>query len=257
MQHHFPKKIGAVSIILFAVFLFVYSCTNNKPKDDQATSDLTTSKKADPFLNHRDSVPSPQQYNGPLFVLSHDYPKTAAPLVNPSWQQALHGQPISNANAIAYIDSLKSYVAANVLPFFINNKEWTAAKYGWFQEPWMGSQREAIQGVYFGNPNPAGMFTSLREDEDGYALVLYDSLAAYTVGQIWGTTGQKINLANDAAQFKEGSVIVKLAFSNINYPQWPVMQGAETFSIYDTVSTSENPQKGYQVRKVSFFRWIS
>jgi hypothetical protein len=254
MKNHFPRKIGAVTIILFAVFLFVYSCTNNKPKDAQTTPDVTTSKKADAFLNHRDSVPSQQQYNGPLFVLSHDYPKTATPLVNPSWQQALRGQPISSVNAIAYIDSLKSYVAANVLPFFTNNKGWTAAKYGWFQEPWMGSQREAIQGVYFGNPNPAGMFTSLREDEDGYALVLYDSLAAYTVGQIWGTTGQKINLANDAAQFKEGSVIVKLAFSNINYPQWPVMQGAETCSIYDTVATSENPQKGYQVRKVSFFQ---
>jgi hypothetical protein len=109
-------------------------------------------------------------------------------------------------------------------------------------------------GAYLGNGNPANIFKTLKEDEAGYALVLYDSTAGYTVGQIWGKTGQKVNLANDAAQFKEGSVIVKFAFSNNNYPAWPVMEGAQTFSIYDTIATSENPTKGYQVRKVSFFQ---
>jgi hypothetical protein len=98
------------------------------------------------------------------------------------------------------------------------------------------------------------MFKSLKVDEAGYALVLYDSTAAYTVGQIWGKTGQKINLLNNAAQFKEGSVIIKLAFSNINYPDWPVMKDAPTFSIYDTAAISEKPRPRYQVRKVSCFQ---
>ncbi len=98
------------------------------------------------------------------------------------------------------------------------------------------------------------MFKSLKEDEAGYTLVLYDSTAAYTVGQIWGKTGQKVNLLNNAAQFPEGSVIVKLAFSNINFPEWPVMEGAQIFSIYDTVATKADPRTGYQVRKVSFFQ---
>jgi hypothetical protein len=98
------------------------------------------------------------------------------------------------------------------------------------------------------------MFKSLTEDESGYVLTLYDSTAAYTVGQIWGKTGQSVNLVNDAAQFKEGSVIVKLAFSNINYPNWAVMKGAQVFTVYDTVPTQENPAKGYQLRNVSFFQ---
>jgi hypothetical protein len=140
------------------------------------------------------------------------------------------------------------------MPFFTNNKQWTSAKYGWFNEPWMGSQREAILGSYLGNGNPANMFKSLKEDEAGYALVLYDSTAAYTVGQIWGKTGQKVNLLNNATQFTEGSIVVKLAFSNINYPAWPVMKDAQTFSIYDTIATKENPNTGYQMRKVSFFQ---
>lgn len=252
------KKIPLFSIAVMALLTIViaaYSCGgNDKPKDGDATKDMAATKQNGAFLNHRDSVPSPQQYSDSLFVLSHDYPTTVADVVNPSWQQALNGQPISEANTFAYMDSLKSYVAPNLLPFFTNNKQWTSAKYGWFNEPWMGSQREAILGAYLGNGNPANMFKTLKEDEAGYALVLYDSTAAYTVGQIWGKTGQKVNLANDAAQFKEGAVIVKLAFSNINYPNWPVMQGAQTFSIYDTIPTKENPLTGYQVRKVSFFQ---
>jgi hypothetical protein len=254
MKQYFPKKLAAIFIILFAIFLFAYSCTNNKAKDDAAKADLMTSGQNGAFLNHRDSVPSKQQYSDSLFTLSHDYPATVKPLVNPPWQKALNGQPISQSNVFAYMDSLKKYVAPNILPFFANNKEWTAAKYGWFNEPWVGSQREAILGTYLGNGNPAHMFKTLEEDEAGYALVLYDSTAAYTVGQIWGKTGQKVNLQNDAAQFKEGSVIVKFAFSNVNYPAWPVMQGAQTFSVYDTIATKENPKTGYQMRKVSFFQ---
>jgi mono/diheme cytochrome c family protein len=118
----------------------------------------------------------------------------------------------------------------------------------------MGSQREAILGTYLGNGNPANMFKTLKEDESGYVLVLYDSLAAYTVGQIWGKTGQKVNLMDNATQFPEGSVIVKLAFSNVNYPEWPVMQGAQVLNVYDTIPTTADPATGYQMRKVSFFQ---
>lgn len=252
------KKIIFLSTAIITLVIMVFvtdSCnSNNKSSDDKAEPEAMVIQQNGAFMNHRDSVPSKEQYSGPLFVLSHDYPTTVKPVVNPSWQQSLKGQPISAINTFAYMDSLKSYVAPNVMPFFTDNKKWTAAEHGWFNEPWMGSQREAILGTYLGNGNPANMFKTLKEDEAGYALVLYDSTAAYTVGQIWGKTGQKVNLANDAAQFKEGSVIVKLAFSNVNYPQWPVMEGAQTFNIYDTITTTENPNPGYQVRKVSFFQ---
>ena len=252
------KKIPSLSaalIILFVIVFVAYNCTSNEnSKDGAAASDMMLSGQNGAFLNHRDSVPSQQQYSDSLFVLSHDYPATVTPVVDPPWQKALHGQPIAASNVFAYMDSLKSYVAPNVLPFFTNNKEWTAAKYGWFQEPWMGSQREAILGTYLGNGNPANMFASLKEDEAGYALVLYDSTAGYTVGQIWGKTGQKVNLLNNAAQFKEGSVVVKFAFSNVNYPAWPVMKDAQAFSIYDTIPTNEDPRTGYQMRRVSFFQ---
>ncbi len=255
---HNMKKISALTTVMIVsviILFFAQNCTSNeKSKEPTTMSEAMVSTSNGAFLNYRDSVPSQQQYNGPLFTLSHNYPTTPTTVVDPSWQNALNGQPISDKNVFAYMDSLKTHVAPNVMPFFTNHNDWSAAKYGWFNEPWMGSQREAILGSYLGNGNPANMFTTLKEDEAGYALVFYDSTAAYTVGQIWGTTGQSVNLANNATQFKEGSIVVKLAFSNINYPQWPVMEGAQTFSIYDTIATSENPATGYQVRKVSFFQ---
>ncbi|PSL44253.1 hypothetical protein CLV51_106119 [Chitinophaga niastensis] len=245
------KKYSVTGVVftLFVIVVFTYNCTSNKKTDTDTKSALDGA-----FMNHRDSVPSKKQYPDSLFLLSHDYPATVTPVVDPPWHRALNGQPISASNVFAYMDSLKNYIAPRVLPFFTNNSSWTAAKYGWFHEPWLGSQREAILGTYLGNGNPANMFKTLKEDEAGYVLVLYDSTAAYTVGQIWGKTGQKVNLLNDATQFKEGSVIVKLAFSNINDPDWSAMDGAQTFHVYDTIPTKADPRVGYHMRKVSFFQ---
>jgi hypothetical protein len=246
-----PSFAGVV-FTLFAIGVIAYNCGNNNKTN--SNGELAVSFRDGAFLNHRDSIPSQQQYPDSLFVLSHDYPTTVAPVVDPPWQRALKGQPISASNVFAYMDSLKSYIAPRIQPFFTNNTSWTAAKYGWFHEPWLGTQREAVLGTYLGNGNPANMFKTLKEDEAGYVLVLYDSTAAYTVGQIWGKTGQKVNLMNDATQFKEGSVIVKLAFSNINGPDWAPMDGAQTFQVYDTIPTRADPRLGYQMRKVSFFQ---
>lgn len=252
------KKKSSVTGALFALFVMgvlAYNCaSNSKPKESETSSGPETIVLDSAFLNHRDSVPSKQQYPNPLFVLSHDYPTTANPVVNPPWQQVLDGKPISLLKAFRYMQELKDYVAPRLLPFFTDNAQWTSAKYGWFNEPWLGTQREAILGAYQGNGNPANMFKTLKEDETGYALVLYDSVAAYTVGQIWGKTGEKVNLLNNATQFTEGSIIVKLAFSNINYPQWPVMENAQTFNVYDTFPTTADPRTGYQMRQVSFFQ---
>ncbi|KAA2238856.1 hypothetical protein F0L74_21825 [Chitinophaga agrisoli] len=252
------KKKSSITGALFALVamgVLAYNCaSNNKPAESAMEAAGPATVESGAFLNHRDSVPSKQQYADSLFVLSHDYPANVTVVDNPSWQQALNGKPISESNVFAYMDSLKTYIAPRLMPFFTDNANWSAAKNGWFHEPWLGSQREAILGAYFGNGNPKNMFKTLREDEAGYTLVLYDSTAAYTVGQIWGKTGQKVNLVNNAAQFPEGSVIVKLAFSNINAPEWPVLEHAQTFNIYDTVPTTADPRTGYQMRKVSFFQ---
>ena len=61
------KKIPSLSaalIILFVIVFVAYNCTSNEnSKDGAAASDMMLSGQNGAFLNHRDSVPSQQQYS--------------------------------------------------------------------------------------------------------------------------------------------------------------------------------------------------
>ncbi len=116
------KKKSSVTGALFAIVVMgvlAYNCaSNNKPKETATESAVLTTVQNGAFLNHRDSVPSKQQYADSLFVLSHDYPTSVTPVEDPSWEQILNGQPISATNVFAYMDALKAYIAPRLLPFF-------------------------------------------------------------------------------------------------------------------------------------------
>lgn len=207
-----------------------------------------------PFASHRDSVPSSAEYSGPLFTLSHDYPSSPLPpFVNPPWQQALKGKPLSSWNALAYVEGIKQYVSPAITKFLFDHAHFNADSAGFYEEPWTGSLREAIMGTFVGSGFGPGTFSSLDSSMTTYVLTLYDKRAAYTLHQLWGSTGEKLNLENNAAQFQQGSVIVKFAFTTANYPQWDVMENALTYPIYDTGTAYVDPV--YKVRPVSFFQF--
>jgi hypothetical protein len=53
-----------------------------------------------PFATNNGMVPTPAQYSGPLFALSHDWPDHPLPsLKNPPWSQAIGGGRIDTQNA--------------------------------------------------------------------------------------------------------------------------------------------------------------
>jgi hypothetical protein len=69
-------------------------------------------KSVNLFADNSGHVPPTSEYDGPLFSLSHDYPKEpVAPPANPPWREALNGKPISAANSGAYVQALKDYVS--------------------------------------------------------------------------------------------------------------------------------------------------
>src|SRR5690606_20565273 len=171
----------------------------------------------------------------------------------PPWQQALKGQPLSAKNALDYVEGIKSYVSPAIEKYLYDREHFNADSAGFYQEPWTGSIREAILGAYVGSGFGPGTFSSLDSNMTTYVLTFYDQRAAHTLYNLWGTTGEQINLANNAGQFQQGSVIVKFAFTTANYPQWDVMQGALTFPIYDTGTAYTDPV--YKVRTVSFFQF--
>ncbi len=248
------KKNSIYPILLLLASTFLFECNNKKTEKTEVKTEITqVSNPLTPFQNHKDSIPSPQQYSGPLFKLSHDYPTSFTSPVNAPWQQALGGKPISSANALAYVDSLKSYVSSTITPFLNNFKAYDAAKQGWYHEPWTGSIREPITGSYVGSGFGGNTFTDLPGPMTTYVLTMYDKTAAYTLGKLWGKTGTKIDLKNNAGQFEQGSIIIKFAFSTSNYPAWPSMKNAQQFEIYDMNTVTGDST--WSIQNVSFFQF--
>ena len=69
--------------------------------------------KADPWA--LPPAPPSSVYSGPLFAMSHAYPTTpVAPPADPPWRVASGGGLITTANAGAYTQALKDYVAADI-----------------------------------------------------------------------------------------------------------------------------------------------
>lgn len=197
-------------------------------------------RTATPFQDNNGSVPSKAAYSGPLFTTSHAWPTAPLPdLKNAPWQVAIGNGPITRQNAAAYVRALKAAVTANGRQLIMHYESWNAARAGWYNEPWLGSQREAIHGTYqAGNFGPS-VFpeTGLDTDFNTHVLTYYDRRAAYTLNRFWGPSAMKPTMRTQDSQFAEGSIIVKAAVFASTDPKkplnwWRAMRGAEVWPLY-------------------------
>lgn len=235
-------KLLIISVLLSTI----YACSTS-PKDESPISVESIA-----FKSHSDSVP---KHHGKLFEINCAYPEE---LPHSVFQLSDAFQsPLNKDNANSYILELKHHVTPVLEQFIFDNANWNAKKEGWFHEPWIGDLREPILGCYNGNNNQKGTFTNVDVNQLGYVLVLYDSLSAFTLGQLFGTNGmvpltkdRKVDLEKEKGQFKEGAVVLKLAFSNVNKDQWSDMDGAPEFQIYN--NNSDDPV--YKYHTVSLFQ---
>ena len=206
--------------------------------------------KVEPFADNNGQIPPKSQYPGPFFKLNHAWPqRPLPPLQNPPWQVAIHGQTINTENASAYADALRTYVSKNAKELIMNYDSWDANKARWYNEPWLGSLREAIHGTY-----PAGEFgpsifpgTGLRATFDTHVLTYYDERAAYSLYKLWGASAMKPNIQTANSQFDEGAVIVKAAvFASVDPKQptdwWDAMKGAQAWPLYISLSSESSAQ---------------
>jgi hypothetical protein len=197
----------------------------------------------DPFLNSNGLIPQAAQYQGPFFHLNHDWPTQPLPaLEDPPWLKATGGGAINTQNAPAYVAALKEYVSVNARLLLLDYAHWDAAKAHWYNEPWLGSTRESIHGMY-----PAGQFgssifpgTGLKATFDTHVLTYYDERAAYTLSKVWGADAMNPSIETDKFQFPEGSVIVKAAAFVSDDPSmqkdwWPATEGAAAWPIYTAI----------------------
>lgn len=205
-----------------------------------------------PFADNNGQIPPKGVYSGPLFKLNGAWPQKALPpLKNPPWQAAIKGQKINTQNAQAYANALRDYVAPNAKMLITNYDNWDATKAGWYNEPWLGSLREAIRGTYAAGEFGPGIFpgTGLRANFTTHVLTYYDARAAYSLYKLWGTSAMDPVIKTANAQFDEGAVIVKAAvFASADAKQptdwWDAMKGAQAWQLYmdPSGSTPAQPQ---------------
>ena len=210
--------------------------------------DLLFLKQATPFQDNNGTKP-PASYTGPSFKLSHAWPtQPLPPLADAPWRKAIQNGPITVQNAPAYAAALKAAVATNGRDLIVHYDTWDAAKAGWYNEPWLGSQREPIHGAYSAGEFAPELFpnTGLKSVFRTTVVTYYDARAAYSLRKVWGDAATTPTLTPSSAQFDEGSIIVKAAvfFSETPAPAlgwWDAMDGAQAWPLFQGAGPQSNP----------------
>jgi hypothetical protein len=239
---HFHAWRGSLRL---PALLAIAALAGAEPPARLATVKGTVPK--DPFVVNNGLIPTPSQYNGPLFKLSHNWPaKPLPPIKNPPWSKAIGGGQITTKNAALYAAALKQYVAPVARKLFLD-PNWDAAAEHWYTEPWLGSIRESIKGTYAAGQFGPSIFpgTGLKTTFDTHVLTYYDERSAYTLTKVWSKDAMKPDVKTANFQFPEGSVVVKAAVfvsddPNIQSNWWPVTDGAAKWPLYLAIPSS-NP----------------
>ncbi len=86
---------------------------------------------ADPFASNNGLYPSASAWQGPFRSLSYNYPSGA----DNGWRRVAPREPLSIANAEAYVNTLKTYLAPSMRGMIETPNDWDPAKNRWFDMP--------------------------------------------------------------------------------------------------------------------------
>jgi hypothetical protein len=196
-----------------------------------------------PFADHNGMIPPASEYAGPLFKLSYQYPEAPGTPAMP-WRAAIGNGPITTRNAAAYVQALKDAVGKDMRVLLSDYGNWNAGQRGWYNDPWLGTEREAIHGMLVGMASVDNALfprSGLSKPFTTYVLTYYNRTAARTLGRIWGKTAMSPVVDAVSTQYAEGSVTVKLAFTTADPGVWPAMDGALAWPVF----IAENATTGH------------
>jgi hypothetical protein len=193
----------------------------------------------DPFADHNGNPPPASEYAGPLFKLSYRYPSQLPAPAMP-WRSAIKGGRITVHNAPVYVQALKDAIGADMRAL-LDYTRWDAEQRGWYNDPWLGAQREPIHGLLVGIDSVDNSLfpkSALSKPFTTYVVTYYNRIAAQTFGKIWGASALRPVLDVASTQYAEGSVTVKLAFATADPDAWPAMEGSPVWPAYITTNAS-------------------
>ena len=250
------KSLKAKAVLAACLPVVLLSAVMATAQTTHRPEALAAAGKPTPFQDNNGALPPPDKYSGPLFQLNHAWPtKSLGKFQNAPWQAAIHNGPITTQNAAAYAAALKAFVAPNAQQLIANYANWNAEKGHWYNEPWLGSVREAIHGTYSAGEFGTSIFpgTGLTVTFNTHVVTYYDERAAYTLYKVWKASAMNPAVVTANTQFDEGAVIVKAAAfvsedQTKEYNWWTAMNGAQVWPLYVPVAPlGQEPQPAPQV----------
>jgi hypothetical protein len=193
----------------------------------------------------------PNQYwDGPLRLSNYDYPTDA----KNEWLTVKPKGALTLANAHAYLDAMKKYIAPSMRQMIENPNEWSKHQQNWYSPIWTAqgspvsaadpsispeSGREAILGTFTGQVIRRCTFAAfgLTTDMQNHTVIYYDPVAAMSLKRLWAdplkpNVSRTNGIGSDQSMFAEGAIVVKAGGVTATPAQWPAVAGAAVWHVY-------------------------
>jgi hypothetical protein len=192
-------------------------------------------------------MPPPGSYDGRVFVLSQDFPRSPPPL--DAAAGALLEMPYEGDDWAAYMAAVKDYIMEGNIErgyddaFFLEDNPVRS----WFHVPWQhwgASGREGFRGLTQEGPVAPGMLApEQRHATHAYAVGFYNAPGGYAIGQVWPEPGGAPDLGafEDARGFPEGTVVGKLLFVPLTEADVPWLADPIEWTAYVYASDLPGP----------------
>lgn len=203
----------AIALIAYLLFITVVGTTVDKDKSAQL------------FPDSRDKPLS--GWTSPVFHLSQDYPTEEPTPEDLPWTKFK-----VDAQWKEYLNSVLAYA----LEGNKDDEHWDVRNNRvrkWYHAPWLHwgvFGREFIHGLTHERVSEPGELARTQTSRfQNWAVGMYNAKGGYTIRQVWKDPD---NPDPTAAKFPEGTVSVKLLFTQANEKEVPYLKGAKEWDAY-------------------------
>ena len=159
-------------------------------------------------------------WTGPVFRLRQDYPSTPPPAENYPWKQFNF-----RTQSLDYLRAVLNYAYEGNIEV-----DWEVQKNtqrGWYHAPWLhfgNAGREFVHGMTRERSSrPRELHPQQSDFASNYAVSVYNPPGGHIIGQVWNDPD---NPNPALARFPDGTVAIKLLFTQATVPQVPFLRNS-------------------------------
>jgi hypothetical protein len=223
----------------------------------------------DPLAGNNTLYPDPGAWSTGFRTSNYAYP---AKPVEARWLRARPATgPLTKQTAPAYVAAVKKFIEKDLSGLVNDPMNWSPQQAGWYDMPWGGqgnlmpngqvdpeSGRESLLGSYTGQVLQPDSYPPEQRPSSrfqNHAVVYYNDVAAHQLGKVWKDPFHP-NLK--AAQFPEGSMVVKVEAATLNEAQWSVLRNSSVSYVFrppvDSLGEADPAKRQPQVTEMRFLQ---